>query len=92
MPWPAPHAHNVGRVSRRVAWFLIALCLWTLWVWGTRMWIISHQHQTFAFKAVHDTLGVISIAFGLGAGWIGLRALRKPKTPAQPPEPSRMGR
>jgi hypothetical protein len=47
------------------------------------MWIISHQHQTFAFKAVHDTLGVISIAFGLGAGWIGLRALRRPKTPDQ---------
>jgi hypothetical protein len=49
------------------------------------MWIISHEHQTFAFKAVHDALGVISIAFGLSAGWIGLRALRKPKTPGREP-------
>ena len=28
------------------------------------------------FKVVHDTLAVISIAFGLGAGYIGWRALR----------------
>ena len=83
MPLLRRRGRSVSHVSRRVAWFLIALCLWTLWVWGTRMWIISHQHQTFAFKAVHDTLGVISIAFGLGAGWIGLRALRRPKTPDQ---------
>jgi hypothetical protein len=64
-------------MSRRAAWFLIALCLWTLWVWGTRVWIIAGQDQSLGFKVVHDTLAAISVAFGLGAGWLGVRALRR---------------
>jgi hypothetical protein len=63
-------------MSKKTAWFLIALCLWTLWVWGTRVWIIAGQDQSLGFKVVHDTLAVISVAFGLGAGWIGFRRLR----------------
>ena len=64
-------------MSKRAAWFLIALCLWTLWVWGTRVWIIAGQDQSLGFKVVHDTLAVISVAFGLGAAWLGVRALRQ---------------
>jgi hypothetical protein len=63
-------------MSRRVAWFLIALAAWTLWVWGTRIWIIAGQDQSMGFKVVHDVLAGISIAFGLVAGWIGVRRLR----------------
>ena len=63
-------------MSRRAAWTLVALCVWTLWVWLTRMWIIAHQDQTMGFKVVHTILALGSIAFGLAAGWIGVRALR----------------
>ena len=63
-------------MSRRVAWFLVALCAWTLYVWITRVVIIAGQDQSTGFKVVHDVLAVISIAFGLGAGWLGIKALR----------------
>ena len=63
-------------MSRRVAWFLVALCAWTLYVWITRVVIIAGQDQSTGFKVVHDALAVISIAFGIGAGYIGIKALR----------------
>jgi len=63
-------------MSRRASWTLIALCAWTLWVWITRISIILGQDQSIGFKVVHVVLGVGSIAFGLAADWIGLRALR----------------
>jgi hypothetical protein len=63
-------------MSRRAAWTLVALCAWTLWVWITRISIIMGQDESTAFKVVHTILAVGSIAFGLAAGWIGLRRLR----------------
>jgi hypothetical protein len=64
-------------MSRRVAWFLIALCGWTLYVWISRLFIMAGQKGNSAgFIVVHTTLALISIAFGLVAGWIGLNALR----------------
>ena len=72
----ARRTRSLGGVSRRVAWFLIALCAWTLYVWITRVVIIAGQNQTTGFKVVHDVLAAISIAFGLGAGWLGWKALR----------------
>jgi hypothetical protein len=67
---------SLDRVSKRVAWFLIALCAWTLYVWITRVVIITGQDQSMGFKVVHDTLAAISCAFGLGAGYVGFKALR----------------
>jgi hypothetical protein len=72
----AHRTRSLDRVPRRVAWFLIALCAWTLYVWITRVVIIAGQDQTLGFKVVHDALAAISIAFGLGAGFLGWRALR----------------
>ena len=69
-------SRSLDGVSRRIAWFLVALCAWTLYVWITRVVIISGQDQSTGFKVVHDVLAVISIAFGLGAGYIGWKALR----------------
>jgi hypothetical protein len=63
-------------MSRRAAWTLVALCVWTLWVWITRMWNILGQDQSMGFKVVHTILAIGSIAFGLAAGSIGYRALR----------------
>jgi hypothetical protein len=65
-------------MSRRAAWFLIALGAWTLYVWITRIVIIAGQADNSAgFVVVHTILAVISIAFGLGAGWLGWKALRR---------------
>jgi hypothetical protein len=72
-------------MSRRAAWTLIALCAWTLWVWITRVFIISGQDQSMGFKVVHGLLAAGSIAFGLAAGWIGYRGLRSGRrTPSSP--------
>jgi hypothetical protein len=69
-------SRSLAGVSRRTAWFLIALCAWTLYIWITLIVIIGRQDHPIGFKIVHDTLAVISMAFGLGAGYVGLRALR----------------
>jgi hypothetical protein len=63
-------------MTRRAAWVLVAACVWTLYVWVTRMWNIAHDDHSFGFKAVHAVLAVISVAFGLAVGVIGWRALR----------------
>ena len=76
MRWRTRRTRSLDRVSRRIAWFLIALCAWTLYVWITRVVIIAGQDQSTGFKVVHDVLAAISIAFGLGAGYFGVRALR----------------
>jgi hypothetical protein len=73
---PARHTPSLACVSKRVAWFLVALCAWTLYVWITRVVIIAGQDQTVGFKVVHDTLAAISVAFGLGAGYVGWKTLR----------------
>jgi len=74
-------------MSRRVAWFLIALCGWTLYVWISRLFIMAGQTGNSAgFIVVHTTLALISIAFGLVAGVIGYKALRARRTS----EPSRV--
>ena len=70
-------------MSRRAAWTLIALCVWTLWVWITRVWIIAGQDQSMGFKVVHTILAIGSIAFGLAAGWIGFQSLRSGDREAQ---------
>jgi len=76
-------------ISKRAAWVLIALCAWTLYVWITRIWIIAGQKGNSAgFIVVHTILAIISIAFGVAAGWIGYRALRpRAKAPAPVEEP-----
>lgn len=76
MRWRTRRTRNLDRVSRRIAWFLIALCAWTLYVWITRVVIIAGQDQSTGFKVVHDVLAAISIAFGLAAGYFGWKALR----------------
>ena len=73
---PETPTDDPRRLSRKAAWLLVALCAWSLYVWITRIWIIAGQHNSAGFVVVHVTLGVISIAFGLAAGWIGLRRLR----------------
>ena len=43
--------------------------------------IMSGQDESTGFKVVHGILALISIAFGLAAGWIGYRRLRRGSDP-----------
>jgi hypothetical protein len=63
-------------MTRRQANVLIAACVWTLYVWITRIVIVSGQHQSAGFKIVHGILAAISIGFGLAIGRMGWRARR----------------
>ena len=63
-------------MTRRQAYLLLAACAWTLYVWITRIVIISGQDESTGFKVVHGVLAAISIAFGLAIGRMGWRALR----------------
>jgi hypothetical protein len=63
-------------VSKRAAKVLVAACVWTLYVWITRMWNIARDDHAFGFKTVHAVLAVISVGFGIAVGVIGWRALR----------------
>jgi hypothetical protein len=72
-------------MTRRQANLLIAACIWTLYVWITRIVIISGQDQSAGFKIVHGVLAAVSIAFGLAIGRMGWRARRS--TPSADPRP-----
>jgi hypothetical protein len=63
-------------MTRRQAYLLIAACVWTLYVWISRLVIISGQDQSAGFKVVHGVLAAISIGFGLAIGRMGWRAIR----------------
>lgn len=69
---------SLAAVSRKNAVVLVAAGLWSLWVWVTRVMIMSGQSDaTLGFKLVHGALAAVSIAFGIAVGWIGLSAIRR---------------
>ncbi|HEX5613761.1 MAG TPA: hypothetical protein VFZ83_01275 [Acidimicrobiia bacterium] len=63
-------------LSRRAAVLLLAAGAWTLYVWVTRLWIMTGQDESTGFKVVHGVLAVVSIAFGIAVARLGWRALR----------------
>jgi hypothetical protein len=69
-------------LSRRAAWLLVAACVWTLYVWITRMWVIAGDSHGIAFKAVHAVLAVVSVGLAIPVGVIGWRALQATKRSA----------
>ena len=63
-------------MTRGQANVIRAFCIWTVYVWVTRMWNIARDDQSFGFKAVHATLAVISVAFAV-AVWIVVSRVRR---------------
>jgi hypothetical protein len=56
---------------------LRAFAVWTIYVWGTRMWNIVRDGDTsMGFKVVHGVLALISVAFAV-ATWIIVARTRK---------------
>ena len=64
-------------VSRGQAIVIRAFCLWTVYVWVTRIWNIwGDETRDGAFKAVHTVICVISIAFAVAA-WVVVSKVRR---------------
>jgi small neutral amino acid transporter SnatA (MarC family) len=70
------------RTLRSRSTLLLAAAAWTIWVWATRIWnIVGDPAHDAAFKAVHSLLALVSIAFGVALGVVGLRMRREARTP-----------
>ena len=80
---PAPPSPSGRTMTRGQANLIRAFCLWTVWVWATRIWNIwGDDTRGAGFKAVHTVLAVVSVAFAV-AVWIVVHRLRT-KAPAGP--------
>jgi hypothetical protein len=70
-------------MSRRDALILRAAALWTLWVWGTRIWnVVGDDRRSFGFKAVHVALAAVSVLFAVAVWRVASRARRRERHPA----------
>ena len=66
------------RTNRARSTLLLAAAAWTIWVWATRIWnILNDPAHDAAFKAVHSLLALVSIAFAVAIGVVGLRMRRE---------------
>jgi len=71
------------RSTRGRAAVLLAASAWTLYVWVTRIWnIAGDPAHDLGFKVVHSILAVISVAFAIALGLIGLRMRREARAEA----------
>ena len=64
-------------MTKRQSRILIACAVWTLYVWISRIVIMSGQDNSAGFKIVHGILAAVSIGFGLAVGKIGWDARRR---------------
>lgn len=64
-------------MTRRRRITLLAASAWTLYVWISRVVILSGQESSTGFKVVHLVLAAVSLGFGVAVGWIALTS--KPK-------------
>lgn len=54
-------------MTRRESWLLRAFAIWTLWVWGTRVWNVFDDDNSAGFVVVHLVLALVSVGFGVAA-------------------------
>jgi len=70
-------ADTVQSVSRRQSVLLYAFSLWTIWIWGTRIWNIwNDDARSAGFKAVHTVLAAVSVILAIAAGFV-VRNIRR---------------
>ena len=64
-------------MNRREALLLRAFCVWTVYVWGTRIWnVLGDDERSVGFKAVHVALALVSVAFAVVA-WLVVSQVRR---------------
>ena len=80
------------RTLRTRSTLLLAAAVWTISVWATRIWnILGDPAHDAAFKAVHSLLALVSVAFGIALGVVGLR-MRREERDRRAPEIEPAGR
>ena len=58
------------KIGLRDRVILRAFAVWTVWVWGTRIWnIVGDDTRSTGFKLVHAVLALVSVAFAV-ATWL----------------------
>lgn len=56
---------------------LRVFALWTLWVWGTRIWnVFGDDSRSVAFKVVHAALALVSVGLAIAA-WVVVSRIRR---------------
>lgn len=79
-------------MTRSHANILRVFCLWTVFVWVTRIRNIWGDDRSFGFKAVHTALAVISVVLAGAAWWVVTqnrgRNVGRRNEPADSPEVS----
>lgn len=63
-------------IGRRAAWYLVGFALWNVYVWATFVANVYPQHHLDRFFLLHALVGGVTVALAVGAGAIGVRALR----------------
>jgi hypothetical protein len=64
-------------VTRSQATLLRVFALWTIWVWGTRIWNILSGDESTGFKVVHSVLAAVSVALAVAALVVVSRVRRR---------------
>jgi hypothetical protein len=68
-------------MTSRERLLLRVFSLWTIWVWGTRIWnAISDDNRSFGFKAVHVALALVSVVLAIAAWVVVSRVARRART------------
>jgi hypothetical protein len=66
-------------MTKGQAVLLRVFAIWTIWVWGTRIFNILRDDHGAGFKAVHTVLAVVSIALAI-ATLVVVSRIRRAKT------------
>jgi hypothetical protein len=78
-------------VTRGQANLLRAFSLWTVYVWGFRIFtILGDDERSTGFKVVHSFLALVSVAFAVGA-WIVVARVRRASATSRENEQSVSG-
>ena len=71
-------------MSRSSALVLRAFAVWTVYVWGTRIWnIFGDSSTSTAFKVVHSMLALVSVAFAVATWFVVRKELRRARSAAE---------
>lgn len=78
VPGAAPGVTDPS-THRRRAWFLLAVAVWNLWLWATRIWNLMQDEtpRTTGFVVVHAVLYTASIVVAVAVGWVGWQMWRE---------------
>ena len=64
-------------MTRSQARLLRIFAVWTIWVWGTRIWNIWGGDESTGFKVVHTLLALVSVVLAVAALVVVSRVRRR---------------